>query len=400
LLGIINFHLKFDLVPLGVMIMKNPKSLKTIASILTVIIVIFLAVNFFLVSNKKGGSVNLITNNSSETTLSDEETKQELYSSESDADNNSVADESKTNLQTKIESEISKSSSTSPILSKTNDTQIKTAEQESLTEELTSSEADSAEIDSSTINEQMFSEITDNIIQPAIDSFNGEIDIYFEILNHDLIFATQKDPMYPASLAKLFLTGTIFQSIEDGIIEYDKNIAYDLQIMITESDNAAFNRLFYQLQDAVPERNMFDFVDDFCMQNNFNQTTIHSLMVINGNERLIYPTDYVFESSALDVGRFMSMVCRGELVNAEASQKMYELLSAQERTWKIPALLPNGAITANKTGELDSLSHDAAIIKSPNCDYVLTIMTDSPDAYQADLLMQDLSLEIYNYLNP
>lgn len=145
---------------------------------------------------------------------------------------------------------------------------------------------------------------------------------------------------------------------------------------------------------------MFDFVDDFCEQNDFAKTTIHSLIVVDGNERFTHPTDYVFETSAEDVGRFLSLVYQGKLVNQKASQEMYNLLSDQERTWKIPELLPDKAITANKTGEKDSFSHDAAIIKSPNCDYVLAVMSNSGSPYSADLFMQGLSLEIYNYLNP
>ncbi|MGB4609211.1 MAG: serine hydrolase [Saccharofermentanales bacterium] len=381
--------------------MKNPKTLKLIAAVLTGIIVLIIGINIFLSLNSKNDkSLQLNADNSSETPIAYEETEQKSAPPESNLRNNS--DELITSSQTVMTKPAARKTLAAPIQPTSSKSQIKAFES-SVIEASESSAivaSESSAIEASKINEQIFSEITDNIIKPAIDSFNGEIDIYFEILDHDLVFATRKEPMYPASLAKLFLMGTIFQAIEDEIIEYNDNIANELQIMITISDNAAFNRLFYFLQNTVPEKNMFDFVDDFCKQNNFTQTTIHNLIVITGYEYFIYPTDYVFETSAEDVGHFMSMVYQGKLVNPEASQKMYELLSGQERTWKIPALLPDKAITANKTGEKESFSHDAAIIKSPNCDYVLTIMTDSPDTYQANLLMQDLSLKIYNYLNP
>ncbi|NLM19928.1 MAG: hypothetical protein GX217_07940 [Clostridiaceae bacterium] len=366
--------------------MKNTKKLKLIAAISAGIIIIIIGIIVFFINSKNDKNSQLITYNSSKVSTVHKETEQELDLEKSNRNNN--LDESKPNNQTSITKPTTSKILPTTIQPTSSATQIKTSESESFA------------IESPAINKKVFSEINNNIIQPVIDSFYGEIDIYFEILNHDLIFATRKKPMYPASLAKLFLMGTIFQAIEDGIIEYNENIAYELQIMITVSDNAAFNRLFYLLQDTVPEKNMFDFVDEFCLENDFSQTTIHNLIVIDGYERFVYPTDYVFETSAEDVGRFLSMVYKGELVNKKASQKMYDLLSDQKRTWKIPELLPNRAITANKTGEKESFSHDAAIIKSPNCDYVLTIMTDSADPYQADLLMQDLSLKIFNYLNP
>lgn len=208
--------------------MKSTKNLKLIAAALIGIIIIMIGINVLLIINSKNDkTTKLIANSSSEMPLINENKEQEIHLQEPYTKNN--ADELKPNDYTLP--------TTSKVLTHTvhptsSATQIKT------------SESEPAVIESSAINEQNFSELQNNIIKPAIDSFNGEIDIYFEILNHDLIFATRKEPMYPASLAKLFLMGTIFQAIEDGIIEYNDNIAYDLRIMITVSDNAAFNRLF------------------------------------------------------------------------------------------------------------------------------------------------------------
>lgn len=249
------------------------------------------------------------------------------------------------------------------------------------------------------LTEQELIDLETEVILPYFEFYSGEYQYYLEILDSEQILSNDQTPMYPASLAKLFLMGTIFEAIEDQVLEYDESIEQDLELMITVSDNAAYNRLFFRLQAEVPEINMFDWADQFCMEYDFDDTIIHNLYIIEGNETSLIQSDLVFETSALDVGNFLSLVYHENLVSQEASRTMYEILLRQERTGKIPFLLPDDAITANKTGELNFYSHDAAIICTPFCDYILVLMTDSTNmAYVADEIIQELSLDIYDYL--
>ena len=249
------------------------------------------------------------------------------------------------------------------------------------------------------LTEQELIDLETEVILPYFEFYSGEYQYYLEILDSEQILSNDQTPMYTASLAMLFLMGTIFEAIEDQVLEYDESIEQDLELMITVSDNAAYNRLFFRLQAEVPEINMFDWADQFCMEYDFDDTIIHNLYIIEGNETSLIQSDLVFETSALDVGNFLSLVYHENLVSQEASRTMYEILLRQERTGKIPFLLPDDAITANKTGELNFYSHDAAIICTPFCDYILVLMTDSTNmAYVADEIIRELSLDIYDYL--
>lgn len=249
------------------------------------------------------------------------------------------------------------------------------------------------------LTEQELIDLEAEVILPYFEFYSGEYQYYLEILDSEQILTNDHTPMYQASLAKLFLMGTIFEAIEDQVLEYDESIEQDLELMITASDNAAYNRLFFRLQAEVPEINMFDWADQFCIKYDFDDTIIHNLYLIEGNETSLIQSDFVFETSALDVGNLLSLVYHENLVSQEASRTMYEILLRQERTGKIPFLLPDDAITANKTGELDFYSHDAAIICTPFCDYILVLMTDSTNmAYVADEIIQELSRDIYDYL--
>ena len=68
-------------------------------------------------------------------------------------------------------------------------------------------------------------------------------------------------------------------------------------------------------------------------------------------------------------------------------------------TWKIPAGVPEGIITGNKTGELTNIENDAAFIESPACTYILCVMTAGVDSGTAIGNINELSSAVYSLLN-
>ena len=66
-------------------------------------------------------------------------------------------------------------------------------------------------------------------------------------------------------------------------------------------------------------------------------------------------------TSVKDCGLFLKRVYEGTCISPEASAKILELLKQQTRTWKIPAGVPEGVVTANKTGELSDTENDVCI---------------------------------------
>ena len=76
---------------------------------------------------------------------------------------------------------------------------------------------------------------------------------------------------------------------------------------------------------------------------------------------------------------------------------MLTLLKKQTRKGKIPAGLPKGVKSANKTGEYESRQHDAAIVFSKKADYIIVIMSEGDGAAIGHI--QNLSRITYNYFN-
>lgn len=75
---------------------------------------------------------------------------------------------------------------------------------------------------------------------------------------------------------------------------------------------------------------------------------------------------------------------------------MLELLKGQQRREKIPGGLPEGVVTANKTGEVSTMEHDVAIVYGPGRDYVLCVMSVGlVDTQAARQHIREISAAVY-----
>ena len=85
-----------------------------------------------------------------------------------------------------------------------------------------------------------------------------------------------------------------------------------------------------------------------------------------------------------------------QTAQANASD-MFSLLCAQTRKHKIPAQLPDGVHTANKTGELDDVENDAAILYDTDNDLIIVFMSEHlGDCGAAQSTISSLSRQIYD----
>lgn len=83
----------------------------------------------------------------------------------------------------------------------------------------------------------------------------------------------------------------------------------------------------------------------------------------------------------------------------EGSQSILTYLKKQERVEKLPAGVPQGIVTANKTGELSDVENDAAIIYADNATYIITVMMENlEDTAAARQTIVELSRQVYEYM--
>ena len=151
--------------------------------------------------------------------------------------------------------------------------------------------------------------------------------------------------------------------------------------MISISDNGAANSLINACT--------MDKINEFASENGYEETELNRRMLEwNGTENY---------TSARDCGRMLEEVLKGEYVSAEASERILEALRDQQRTSKIPAGVPAEVETANKTGELDNVDNDAAIVWSPECTYILCIMSSDTGGRIPEI--RKLSSMVYDSIN-
>lgn len=199
-----------------------------------------------------------------------------------------------------------------------------------------------------------------------------------------------QDSMISASLIKLFIAGCYFEQIEKGVIGDD--YPNQLYTMISESNNGSTNTLIDVLG--------MDTVNEFIRTHGFEASSLKRKMLEkNGKENY---------TSSKDCGRVLREVYEGTYVNKEASERIMEALRGQiaRNRGKIPAGVPEGVETANKTGELFTndengvsvdVQNDAAIIFEKGRPYVLVVMTAVHSVGEEEMhkRIANLSSEVY-----
>lgn len=189
--------------------------------------------------------------------------------------------------------------------------------------------------------------------------------------------------MQAASLIKLFVAGCIYETIDDPS-PYESQIS----IMISASDNTACNSLVTMLGGGDAQAGMAA-VNEYCMRNGFAETSMGRLMLQPNDQGDNY-------TSVQDCGNFLMRIYNGGLAG---SAQILQYMKQQERRGKIPAGVPSGVETANKTGELDFVENDAAIIFHPSGAYILCVMSqDLSDAYTSRVFINSLSEKVYGLM--
>ena len=209
--------------------------------------------------------------------------------------------------------------------------------------------------------------------------------------------------MQSASVIKAFIMAAVYDKLvypNEGTTvssDYESTLKPLLTSMITVSDNDSANELVRKLGGGEFQAGAA-IVNEFCQERNYTSTHL-------GREFLATdPTDDNY-TNASDCCRLLSEIYNSSLVNADASAEMLSLLQAQTKTEKIPAGVPSGVATANKTGELaDSdklgvVENDIAIVFDENHPYVLCVLSNNiQNNTSAQDTIKKISADVYTYM--
>ena len=239
-----------------------------------------------------------------------------------------------------------------------------------------------------------------NQVQALLPQDNGTWSVYVCNLSLDSDGVINDTPMQAASLIKLYIMGAVYENYDSlaqshSSDELDNNISS----MITVSDNDAANTLVNWLGNGDDGVGMAK-VNEFCQNHGFTSTQMNRMLLASSENGDNY-------TSVRDCGTFLKEIYQisngtisdSTLPNAEA---MYYQLKMQQRKNKIPAQLPEGVHTANKTGELDTVENDAAIIFDTAKGINLVVCFMSQDLTDTGAAQQTIAADaraIYGYYN-
>ena len=207
-------------------------------------------------------------------------------------------------------------------------------------------------------------QMVSSVIQNAVAGYDGVWSVYLSDVNSGRSISINPRRMWSASEVKLYVMGAVMEALEWGTLQNSSYIQSQLNDMITWSSNDAWKNLASKLGGGSYSVGM-GMVNAWADRNGYPDSGRRETY---GNWNT---------TSAADCGHFLERVLAGTNVSAAASAQMLELLKAQHVTTKIPAGVPGGVQTANKTGELSDVENDAAIVFAPFGTYVLVILTEN-----------------------
>lgn len=230
-----------------------------------------------------------------------------------------------------------------------------------------------------------------------IDGYEGDWSVYAADLSGGGYMTINSHAVKAASLIKLFIMGAVLEQIEAGDLAEDERIGRLLSDMITVSDNESSNELVRCLSpDGTDHAAGMGIVNAFAKGHGYTDTSQgRDLQDVRET-----PPPGENYTSVKDCGLFLKQIYDGVCISPGASARMLGLLKQQTRTWKIPAGVPEGVTTANKTGELSDTENDAAIVFAPGGDYILCVTaTGLSDTSAARANIVSLSNAVYQYMD-
>lgn len=229
----------------------------------------------------------------------------------------------------------------------------------------------------------------EDVINEVKKSVGGEWSVYIVIPKTGDVLSINQKKMQAASVIKLCVMCKAYEEYDELKKEYSDYYDVDelMKDMIVISDNEAADTIIKMLGRGDYKEGLRK-VNEFCKENGLTNTVMGRLMSMKDNVNDNYTTSE-------DMGKLMHMIYEGEF---DHSKEMLHLLGKQDRKLKIPAGVPANVRTANKTGELEDVQNDVAIVytKYP---YIISVMADGVSDYQIPIdAVVDISRVTYDYI--
>lgn len=163
--------------------------------------------------------------------------------------------------------------------------------------------------------------------------------------------------------------------------------------MIGQSGNNSTNALLRWLGGGDYEKGE-EVVNQWLLQNGFRNTCLKRKMGEFPYDNT--PPGRENYSNCADIAKLLKLIYEHKIIDYENSELILDLMKKNKKYEEIPAGIDDkSVIIANKVGEIPGYMHDAAIVFDKGNDYMLIILTKSPDNKSA--YIAKLSKIIWDY---
>ena len=188
-----------------------------------------------------------------------------------------------------------------------------------------------------------------------VSGFAGDWSVYIQEMDYGNEIVLNNEPMYPASLVKLFVMAATYENLDEVMENQTKYYKGEkkawsetkklLEEMIEVSDNEAYNELIkVQSSDRSFVKGAAK-INEYLKENGYEDTGIHTtLHPAYSKSEKDGKGDNV--TTVKDCGKLLEKIYTGNCVSHEKSGDMLHLLLNQENTIKIPQGLPEGTKVA------------------------------------------------------
>lgn len=225
------------------------------------------------------------------------------------------------------------------------------------------------------------------IIAEEAERIPGRASIHFRMRDLGEAGHNADVPKPAASVIKVPLMVVLEHAWHSGTLQRTSEDEARIRKMITVSDNPT--------ADALIERVGMSQVNAWLQEHGYTGTRLKHKMA---GPRPDGPNTV----TAAEMTRMLLDIAEGRMIDAAASTEMRRVLEASERRTRIPAGLPEGVISGNKTGTLNGIVNDVAFVQLPDGRaYALAVLVDraGPDE-TTSAAIATLSRRLYERLLP
>lgn len=235
------------------------------------------------------------------------------------------------------------------------------------------------------------------LLRDKVAKYDGTWSVYVEDLSTRQALVVGDRKMKSASVMKLFIMAAVYDQIDSGRLDRTDEVVSLLHDMISHSSNEAANRLLKKLGQDDYSRGV-KAVNNYISAHGYSAET-HEY---NGfeDDSAIVDGSHFNQIGAKDVGLLLERVYSRDFISRKVCNEIEDMMLSQETRYKIPKGLPDGVEVANKTGEMDTVENDAALVYGEKTDFILVVLSedwDSKDKAQENI--QEIAGLTYDYLN-